>query len=343
MALIESKENLWTLNEFAGHTIRMRNSDGYFNGKDMIKINSKKIMADYLRNQQTKEFVKELEKEVGGNFHLPLIEVITKGANENRGTWVHPKIAIHLAMWISPTFSVKVIDWVHRFLNGDITLVKDIVDRHDAVNNTTSEVLITSLNNKLDEYKSNIQILESSNKNLESTNKNLEIVANNLKSQIDKLNEFRCNYCNKRYSSPAGLTRHLKNCSDKNMCDFKAVIRYDRFLSYIELLNEYEIEGIKISLEDKDTDRPLLCVFKNKKKYKYNIFLNESRWKVIKMLEDYVDFPLELLLSENSLKMFRENEKNYKRIYASLNNDIDFSLEEEFKEKLGLIVGDDLE
>lgn len=41
MSSIQSKENLWTLNEFAGHTIRMRNSDGYLCATDMVKINKK--------------------------------------------------------------------------------------------------------------------------------------------------------------------------------------------------------------------------------------------------------------------------------------------------------------
>ncbi len=52
---------MWSLNEFSGHTIRMRNSDGYFNAKDMVKINSKKLVKDYLRNEQTIEFIKELK------------------------------------------------------------------------------------------------------------------------------------------------------------------------------------------------------------------------------------------------------------------------------------------
>ncbi len=111
MALIESKENLWTLNEFAGHTIRMRNSDGYLCANDMVKVKNGKLIKNYTRLDRTKEFIEELKKEVGSS----VIEIITTGANENRGTWVHPRVATHLAMWISPTFSVKITRWIEEW------------------------------------------------------------------------------------------------------------------------------------------------------------------------------------------------------------------------------------
>lgn len=239
-------------------------------------------------------------------------------------------------MWISPTFSVKVIDWVHRFLNGDISLVKDIVDRHDEINNTKSEVLINTLSNQLEESKTHISRLENSNQQLESTKQKLEKIKDELKNQINNLNQFTCSYCNRRYSSTAGLTRHYKNCTDKSMCEFKAVLNFEKFLKYVELLSEYVLENINITLSDTNTDKPILSLTKNEKTYKYNVYLNNSRWKIVKVLEKYIDLPLELLLEESSLKMFQENKAYYKTIYKSLDSEVDFCLEEEFKEKLGL-------
>jgi len=31
------------------------------------------------------------------------------------GTWVHPRVAIHVAQWISPQFAVKVTEWVEEW------------------------------------------------------------------------------------------------------------------------------------------------------------------------------------------------------------------------------------
>ena len=96
--------------------------------------------------------------------------------------------------------------------------------------------------------------------------------------------------------------------------------------------------NFEFKFDNRDLNKPKLQILKNKKNYTFNIYLNESRWKVVRFLENYIKFPLKLLLSDNSLKMFYENENNYYIIFESLNND-NF-LEEEFKEKLGLVSSD---
>jgi hypothetical protein len=54
-----------------------------------------------------------------------LIKTITTGVNENRGTWVHPQVAINIAQWISPQFDVKVSAWVYEIMTtGKIDITK---------------------------------------------------------------------------------------------------------------------------------------------------------------------------------------------------------------------------
>ena len=43
-------------------------------------------------------------------------------------------VALYLAMWISPSFAIVVMDWTSRFISGDLALVHDLVDRHESVN-----------------------------------------------------------------------------------------------------------------------------------------------------------------------------------------------------------------
>lgn len=38
--------------------------------------------------------------------------------NDNRATWVHPYIAIHIAHWASPVFAVQVSRWIESLLNN---------------------------------------------------------------------------------------------------------------------------------------------------------------------------------------------------------------------------------
>jgi hypothetical protein len=120
--------------QFKGFNIRVRGADGYIHATDMCKV-GKKTWSNYIKNSTTIEFINELETCLRIRRHL-LIHSITNGLNENRGTWVHPHIAINLAQWVSPIFAVKVAGWVSRFISGDLTLAKEVLENHDSENNT---------------------------------------------------------------------------------------------------------------------------------------------------------------------------------------------------------------
>jgi len=117
--------------DFHGARIRQRSSDGYLNATDMCQSTGKRL-NDYLRLKITNEFLKELSKSTG----LPIepqngksrfgenkgLTEITHGGND-AGAWVHPKVAIYLAIWCSPEFAVLVTDWVHELLTkGTVSL-----------------------------------------------------------------------------------------------------------------------------------------------------------------------------------------------------------------------------
>jgi hypothetical protein len=121
--------------QFKGFNIRVRDADGYIHATDMCKVGNKK-WAQYNLNKGNQEFIKELSTEVG----IPASALIQsiKGGNDKKaqGTWVHPHIAINLAQWVSPMFAVKVAGWVSRFISGDLTLAKEVLENHDSENNT---------------------------------------------------------------------------------------------------------------------------------------------------------------------------------------------------------------
>ncbi|MGV6851296.1 MAG: KilA-N domain-containing protein [bacterium] len=95
--------------------IMQRNSDGYMNATKMCSIAGKKI-HDYKRLDTTQDFIDVLESETG----IPaseLIQTLKGGDLTRQGTWVHPRVAIHLAQWLSPEFAVKVSQWVFDWMN----------------------------------------------------------------------------------------------------------------------------------------------------------------------------------------------------------------------------------
>jgi hypothetical protein len=67
-----------------------------------------------MRNNQTKEFLNALAADIKIS-KSKLTESFMTGPNNARGTWVHPRVAIHLAQWISAKFSVKVSGWVEEW------------------------------------------------------------------------------------------------------------------------------------------------------------------------------------------------------------------------------------
>lgn len=120
---------------FRGIGFMQRTSDSYFNATKLIELwnesNSDcKQLGNYMKNANTIEFVEQLKKE---GIENPIIT--KRGRSENAGTWVHPKIFIDLAMWVSIEFKSKVIDYV---LDG---LIKSRHDAGDYVNEMNAVIL----------------------------------------------------------------------------------------------------------------------------------------------------------------------------------------------------------
>ncbi|SSY81078.1 KilA-N domain-containing protein [Alysiella crassa] len=92
--------------------VSIRQEDNLFNLNDLHKASggSKKHQpAFWLRNQQTKELIAEIEN--SANFQSLAIQKIE---GRNGGTFACKELVIHYAMWISPKFSLQVIQ---TFLN----------------------------------------------------------------------------------------------------------------------------------------------------------------------------------------------------------------------------------
>lgn len=102
----------------AGKTIaEMRASDGYVNATNMCKSGGK-LWADYFRLDSTKQYLSLLAGHVG----YPMCELVKSAkGGKDKGTWVHHKVALHLAYWISPEFQIAVMDLVTRYLTGQVT------------------------------------------------------------------------------------------------------------------------------------------------------------------------------------------------------------------------------
>jgi phage antirepressor YoqD-like protein len=116
---------------FKDATITQKRSDGYIFATAMCKA-AGKFFKDYYRLNSTKGFLSALSadmevpiaRENPWGRNLPseqnqwLIVQVKGGTPELQGTWVHPKVAIHLAHWLSPEFAVWCTNIIHDWMTG---------------------------------------------------------------------------------------------------------------------------------------------------------------------------------------------------------------------------------
>ena len=68
-----------------------------------------RLLNDYTRTKRYKRHSTRVAASTGIPVDL-LVQTLTDVRNEERGTWAHPKIVWHLAMWCSGTVEKQVID-----------------------------------------------------------------------------------------------------------------------------------------------------------------------------------------------------------------------------------------
>lgn len=120
--------------------ISRRESDDYVNATAMCKANGREWFT-YSRSSRAQEYMAALAG-VTADLWSPadLVQTIATGPNEFRGTWIHPRLAVDLARWISPAFAVWMDGWLleeliwNKVTSPDpIHATLDILERLDRI------------------------------------------------------------------------------------------------------------------------------------------------------------------------------------------------------------------
>jgi hypothetical protein len=94
--------------------VKQNSKDNTINANDLVMVGNKwrilnslkpLTLQTWLNTQSTQEFIEELKK----TFDC----VIKTKRGANGGTWLHPYLAIDLALHISPKFKVEVYGWLY--------------------------------------------------------------------------------------------------------------------------------------------------------------------------------------------------------------------------------------
>lgn len=109
-------------------SVVQRTSDGYFDGSGLLRQwnniegNPRRRMAEFIDSPKVKEFLKALAEDESHRAKIDIGEnqllIKVKGKNTKEGktpdkVWMNPLLFIKFAMWINPTFEVKVLRFVY--------------------------------------------------------------------------------------------------------------------------------------------------------------------------------------------------------------------------------------
>lgn len=232
--------------EFNGIKIRQRPEDGFVNATDMCKVNESKSWARYHRTGDKKEFINKLSSEV--QICTSELIISKRGGNsQKQGTWVHPRIAIDLARWISPAFGVKMTEIMQQFIEGDETLIADAVKQREKVKNITSHVSLVDISNELglSEKEKQEELLQMHQSNINMLEKQLHEKDVVIKQKDDKIDDLKRMIAEMRQESKQALSEIKDIALDQT----KIAIKTQKSLT----ITENKLDTVKTKLDTVET------------------------------------------------------------------------------------------
>lgn len=102
-------------------------------------------MSVFLTILGSKEIINELTQELGH----PVTETVINAPSGMRGLWIHPDLAASFASTMNRKYALFVGRVMRRYEAGDLSLAASVVQNYDTANNTTSTVLVQSIDNNI--------------------------------------------------------------------------------------------------------------------------------------------------------------------------------------------------
>jgi hypothetical protein len=108
------------VHEANGLQIGQRHEDGYVNATALSKAHyqatkQRRDPNHWLALERTKQSIEHLSRSTEISVDQLVIKIMT-GKNENRGTYIHPRLAVRFAIWLSDDFGYMVEEWVNQWM-----------------------------------------------------------------------------------------------------------------------------------------------------------------------------------------------------------------------------------
>jgi hypothetical protein len=118
-----------TIFDYEGQHISFEFADGQkmINSTQMAKPFKGKMVADFLRLKNTKDFILALESRYGNSHNggqKEVLRVLQGGIPELQGTWMDELLALKFASWLNPYFEIWVYERIQQLLLTGKTEIK---------------------------------------------------------------------------------------------------------------------------------------------------------------------------------------------------------------------------
>jgi hypothetical protein len=222
-----------TLGSYNDTLIECRPSDEFINATAMCQATGKR-WGTYWQNQQTQEFVNALERNVG----IPTFELVQSNRGQNGGTWVHRRVAIHLAQWCSPDFAVWVSGQIEAIMTG-----RQVAHREHA------EFAISRIENNVDALhqivSSCVEEMVEIRKEQQDQNKKLMTLWERWAPAIEAIQRIDERTQGKREGFSSEVTKQFVHCVEKfysgkcPCCMLRVVVENGKRVPHIAQVDHY--------------------------------------------------------------------------------------------------------
>lgn len=141
--------------------------DGYVCANKLC-VASNKPYSNWKRLKETKLLLNKLQEKYP---QIELIHTVHGGNSKLQGTYIHPDLAINLAQWCSPSFSLQVSKWIRELIITDE--VKLAQEKTDEQINEHFQKQIEELNKQLQQKN---QLLDEAHKYIKNTKTEVKMI-----------------------------------------------------------------------------------------------------------------------------------------------------------------------
>ena len=93
----------------------MIREDGYINATNLCKAGGKEY-SNWYRNGNSKKLIEKIYEKTKIDINILIQKSDISGvSNQERSTWVHPTIGLHIAQWISTEFFLQTVEWINEW------------------------------------------------------------------------------------------------------------------------------------------------------------------------------------------------------------------------------------